>query len=253
MTSQQYDLSLLGEYSFVIHSYEAGLDTKAKFSGLCHFLQESAWNHAESIGMGFQTLLDDNKLWVLSRLYFELDEYPHWGDTIKVQTWPKGTDGLFALRDFFVLDQSDKIIGKATSAWLVLDTEQRRPQRLDHFYEDRKFLTQRHAVNKSLKKISFSGNNEPAPFHQVRYSDLDVNRHVNNVKYIEWLCDLCSDRLFAGSEIHDLEINFLSECKAGDKILATKNEQPELSQISAMLVRENDKKDICKAKIGFRK
>lgn len=72
-----------------------------------------------------------NHFWVLSRIYSEISLWPSWSDTIIIKTWPRGTDRLFALRDFEVRYPDGRTLAHATSSWLIIDLDTKRIQRPD--------------------------------------------------------------------------------------------------------------------------
>ena len=84
--------------------------------GLARLFQESAGHHAETAGMGFRQLIDRGKAWVLSRMYYVIDRMPKEGETVTVRTWSRGTDGLFAFRDFQLID-SQGVAATCCSYW----------------------------------------------------------------------------------------------------------------------------------------
>ena len=59
--------------------------------------------------------------------------------------------------------------------------------------------------------------NELAKF-SVRNSDLDLNGHVNNTRYAQWLLDSVSEESHRKYILTDYEINFLAETKQGEEI-----------------------------------
>ena len=65
---------------------------------VAHF-QEAAGRHAAALGVSMQDLLDEGKAWVLARLHLQLERWPRWTETIEIETWPSGLDGLFARGD----------------------------------------------------------------------------------------------------------------------------------------------------------
>jgi len=203
---------------YKISSYEADVKSRASFQSLCNFLQESAWNHAEALELGFSHLIENNQMWVLSRLLIKVYTFPRWGDTICIETWPKGMNGIFALRDFHILNENDKIVVAASSAWIVINLINRRPQRLDSIRGEMPLLPEKHALKEKLKKISSPAPALDKPFFSVRYSDLDVNKHVNSVKYIEWILDSYPFDMRKNYDINTFEINFLAEVFYGDEI-----------------------------------
>ncbi len=96
---------------------------------MANFFQEMAYHHANQLGFGYDDLKEKQTFWVLSRMKIRIDQYPVWDDKVSVETWHRGMERLFGLRDFRVMDQSGKILGKATTAWLILDSQTRRPVR----------------------------------------------------------------------------------------------------------------------------
>jgi len=86
------------EKEYRVHVYETGPDGKLNLYSLFNYLQDIASDHAVKLGFGRDDLMRDNRFWVLSRIYAVIEKWPVWEDTLVVNTWPNGTDKLFALR-----------------------------------------------------------------------------------------------------------------------------------------------------------
>jgi acyl-ACP thioesterase len=70
------------------------------------------------------------------------------------------------------------------------------------------------------EKILVQGSGEEVARFLVRNSDLDMNNHVNNTKYAQWILDsLPVDTLRSGVNLHGYEVNFLAEARLGDEII----------------------------------
>ena len=123
--------AFVGQDEYTIRSYEADAQGNATMPLLCRFMQESASNHAEHLGFGISWLAENNFAWFLTRQLVVMDTYPKLGETIQVRTWPKGRDRLLWYRDYKILDSDDTVIGRAATAWLVIDLDRRRPKRAD--------------------------------------------------------------------------------------------------------------------------
>jgi len=206
------------EDRYKIHSYE--IDTKSQVSlvAIGHYLQEAAWNHVHAIQLDFDYLIGKNQIWVLSRMLIKMEKYPKWGDTIYIQTWAKGLDRLFALREFLILGEDKAIIGRVSATWLVIDTINRRPQRLNSMSEIMTIMSEKQALKEKLGRLPPVVSNKNYSFFPVRYSDLDMNGHVNNVKYIEWVLDNYSTEIIKAYEIKAFQINYLAESTYGDEV-----------------------------------
>lgn len=230
-------------YDFSIKSYDSDQNGKLTLHSLFHFLQECAWDNARLNNFGYEYLKSQNAFWVLTRILVQMDEYPDWRDEIQIKTWPKGTDGFFALRDFEI-SKDNKVIGKATTSWLILDAETKRPRKLDNFNFVHENFLQDSAIDKKLEKITFSGDLVPMEKRKVYYSDLDVNKHVNNATYVKWI----SDSLFSDntSGISEFEINFISELHLNDEFIVHKTTE---STQDVFVIKNLEGKEICRARV----
>jgi medium-chain acyl-[acyl-carrier-protein] hydrolase len=122
---------------FSVHTYELEPGQHVSVPALAAFLQEAAAHSAHALGYSVPQLLEKNLTWVLSRLRIRLRELPGWKAELTVQSWPSGLERLFALRDYRILEQGREIVA-ATSAWLMLDVQSRRPVRPDSFQDWRR-------------------------------------------------------------------------------------------------------------------
>ena len=97
------------------HSYDVDFRKRATGQAICSWFLEAAWNHAEQLGFGYRELAARGLLWVLSRLVIEIECFPEWGELIQLSTWPRGTNGAWALRGWLMarlagLEFTEKVI-----------------------------------------------------------------------------------------------------------------------------------------------
>jgi acyl-ACP thioesterase len=232
------------------------VDTKngAFLSVLWSFMQETAWHHADHLKLGYSDLAEQNYFWVLSRLLIQVEEYPGWGDKIRVKTWLNGVGRLFALRDFSITDSKGSIIGAAKSAWLVLDLKNRRPQRIEPVFKHILHLFDPHPVAEEPKKLPAPANPEMEKSYIVRYSDIDMHHHVSNIKYIEWILDSYPFEMNETHQIHTFEINFVAESSCGD-VLSIHTEALKGSAPAFLhdVIRKDDGRELCRARTEWNK
>ena len=206
-----------------IRSYEVDCRNRLSILSMFSFMQEAASRHAAALGVSIQQLLAENYTWLLSRLKIKIAAYPGWNDQIQVNTWPSGTQQLFALRDFKMNGADNQKIAAAVSAWLVIDLQKRRPVRIAPFVERLKPVEGNHVLKDRLDKLPGLSN----PLHEksfvVRYSDLDINQHVNNVSYVEWIIESIPARKRIDAVLTGLEIHYLAEAFYGDIVISRSN------------------------------
>jgi len=209
-----------GEYGFQVRSYECGPDGAATLATVCNYLQEAASLHAESLGFSKSDFAAEgaNISWVLTRLRVTMARYPRWEERVAVTTFPRSGRRITAHRDF-VLRVGGETVGVATSEWMVIDLATRKivpvPPRVYELANDEEppvmggdaFSKLRWDCREASGAVRF----------RARRGDIDLNGHVNNVHYVEWLVEaLPAD---AGA-IWDFEIAFKSETLAGDEVLS---------------------------------
>ena len=240
------------EYSVSFHE----VDTKNEvfLQVLWSFMQETAWHHADHLGLGYSDLMGQQYFWVLSRLSVQMEEYPRWGDRIRVKTWLTGTGRLFALRQFSIADLTGKIFGTARSAWLVLDLKSRKPQKIEPLFKHLSHLFDHLPRAEEPEKLTAAVQPTWKKSYEVRYSDIDVHHHVNNIKYIEWVLDSVPLDINRTHRIHTFEINFLAESSYEDVIsIQTETLQESPPVFLHRLSREEEGKELCRARTGWKK
>ena len=194
---------------------ETDLFNLCRPSALLNFLQDTATTHAKMIGMDHAGMIQKhNGIWVLTRYWYQLDAPVFFEDALQITTWHRGHTGALAYRDFDILRKGERI-GKAVSAWVIADVNTRRVVRLDGLaYPDNGFS----GWDVQLKKITLPEGMQDAGVFDVHYSHLDINAHMNHVRYADVCTDAVSFETMSGQYVRELQINYLAECLAGQRI-----------------------------------
>jgi medium-chain acyl-[acyl-carrier-protein] hydrolase len=240
---------------FKIPVYEIGADGKINPHSLFNYFQDIASEQAKKLGFGMEDLVKDNHFWVLSRMAAIINIWPGWEETIIVRTWPRGTDKIFAIRDYEASYPDGTVIASATSSWLIVDIKSRRVQRPDYVLTKYNSGTEvKSAIGRNAAKLEQADENgeKRLPF-RVRHSDLDINMHTNNAMYIKWITD-SYDLSFRMNHLpSSFEINYLAESRWDDEIYL-RNAQDEINDgyYNHSLVRSVDNTELCRMRIGWK-
>ncbi len=200
-------------------SYDVDIHGEVKCSALVRFMQETALHHAEHLDLGSSRLAAGNMAWVLVRQRFRLSALPRMGDVVTVATWPSGADRLFFYRDFRITGPGGSQVLEATTSWFVIDLEERRRRHPDAYFESELPLGAPLFDTRPARLKAF----EPeaaGPATPAGYSDLDINGHVNNVRYLEWLFDGLPVGFHWQQRLRECELNYLAEAVGGDEVRA---------------------------------
>jgi acyl-ACP thioesterase len=157
--------------------------------------------------------------WMMITLDLEFKRTPRPNDQLSVRTWSKGTKGALWQRDFRIFDGDDIEIATARSIWALVDIEKRKilrpsvlPVQVKHYNGD--------SVGDMPVKVMIPSDisMDEAYRHQVRYSGLDNNGHLNNARYGDLCCDVLSLSEWDTAEITCFRITYLQEAKFGDEL-----------------------------------
>ena len=188
---------------------------------LGNHLLNAAGNHSSRRGGGIGALHETRHTWVLSRLSVEMTEMPRQNEHIEIHTWVESVMKLFTNRNFSIHRADGTVLGYARSVWAMSDMETRRPCDLLALY-DGDILNYVVSAEENVCPIEGHGRfrfREPELVRtlDVRYSDIDINRHVNSIKYMEHILDLFSrEELERG--LRRFEIAYKAESRMGDTL-----------------------------------
>jgi acyl-ACP thioesterase len=206
---------------FKIHSYEIGPSGFAIPQAICRFIQEAASNHADKLDVSAQEMARRNQLWVLSNLSLRMQTYPRWHESMSIETWPvTKQSSIRAYRDLTLLDGADQVIGRASTMWLLLNKENRRPLKIPTWLKA--FTSPGHEVEIlcAVNEKHFDGTATNSQEFVIRASDIDWNMHVNNVCYLEWALEAIPAMFRLHNKISALDISFVAEGRYGNSVIA---------------------------------
>jgi acyl-ACP thioesterase len=234
--------------SIRIHTFQMDPKGEAHLTTICNYLQEAASMHAQMAGLGFDAMVKRNQVWVLTRLKIEIDSYPVWNDRLTLTTWSRGNEGIFYLRDFYVVNEAGRKTIKATSSWAALNLKTRRPELVEGLEE--KLFSQRAqiALDERLEKLPEIRDSKLVKQYQIQYTDIDIVYHVNNVKYIEIIMNAFPLSIHKEKKVKTLEVNYLGEANYGDEVQVLSQSISE-NEYLVSIVKSPDKKEVCKARL----
>lgn len=243
-------LNVVGSYSFTIDAYLSDFRGKATLPMLGGFMLQAATKHAEERGFGYSAMTEKGKVWVLTRMYIQIIEYPKNESQITLNTWVTDLNKLFTERCFSIEDESGHEIGFARSLWAALDLETRRATNILDLEGLTEYISKKECPIEPASKIAQpKTENELKTSFTVQYSDIDINKHLNSLKYIEHFVNVFPLDMFEDKEIQDFNINYLFEGHYGEKLDILKAQaEPD----TFTLTMKNSEKSVCLAKVGWR-
>lgn len=242
------------EKDYRVHVFDCGPDGRLNLCSLLNFFQDIASDHAVMLGFGREELLKQNHFWVLSRMYAEFNSWPAWGASVKVRTWPDGTDKLFAVRNFQAWSPGNVLVANATSSWLILDQTTRKIQRPDALLSRfrHELANGNHPVRLAAKVSSAGSPCRISESFRIAVSDLDINLHTNNVNYIKWVSDTYEPGFVLKNCPSSVEINYLSESVFGQEVFIKSSVcHDDSCEFTHSVLRKEDNRELCNVRIRW--
>jgi medium-chain acyl-[acyl-carrier-protein] hydrolase len=152
-------------------------------------LQEVAIEHANQFGTGTNAVAARAETWVLNRITVAIDRYPRHGEALRAETWSSGIKGFKGFRDFRVYDGAERPIISASSLWLYISLATKTIVRVPREVAENFPVCAEPAWCPDIERLAFdppSANATSVPV-SLRYSDFDVNEHVNNAAYLDFV------------------------------------------------------------------
>ncbi|MBR1414563.1 MAG: acyl-[Prevotella sp.] len=242
----------VGRYEFMAEPFHCDFSGRLFMGHLGNHLLNAADFHSTHRGFGMKYLMSIQRSWVLSRLAIEMTEMPVQYTKFSVETWVENAMRYFTSRNFRVVGNDGTAYGYGRSIWAMIDTESRQPTDI--------FAIDNGAINNWVEKekecpidkggrVRVGAEAELVRTIDTYYNDVDINGHINSVKYIEHVLDLWPITWYQQHQIRRFEIAYVAEAHAGDQ-LSFYREQAADGAFNVRIVKTGDV-EVARAAVHF--
>ncbi len=200
---------------YIVNSYESDVNLDLKINSLFQWFSEIAWEHAKSLGVGFEELEKIERFWVLTGFRLHVNKLPKWQDKVRLETWPSGISGLHYTREFKFYSSNNECLAVASSIWVIFDKILAKPVMPKEFYSLTNISNEK-AIDAVFSKIRPRKDLILAFNETAKHTDIDMNKHVNNAVYIRWIENCLGD--IYPARIKTLKIQYIHEVKVNEEI-----------------------------------
>ena len=248
----------VGIYPFMAEPFHCDVSQRLFMGHLGNHMLNAADFHSSARGFGMKYLLTINRSWVLSRLAIEMDEMPQMYTKFNVETWVESAMRFFTSRNFRVVGEDGKVYGYGRSIWAMIDTENRQPT--DIFSIDNGAINNWIVKDKDCPidkggRVKMDDGAVLMRTIDTCYNDVDINGHINSVKYIEHVLDLWDLDWYCDHQIKRFEIAYVAEAHGGDRLSFFMEEMGDLEYCVRIVKADSasgEEVETCRSKIVFR-
>ena len=240
----------IGHYNFVAEPFHVDFSGHLTMGVLGNHLLNCAGFHSTDRGFGIANLNEAHYTWVLSRLAVELDEMPYQYEKFSIKTWVENVYRLFTDRNFEILNEEGHPIGYARSVWAMISQQTRKPADLLTLHGGSivDYVCEKECPIEKPSRIKV-GDCTPDATYEAKYSDIDINGHVNSIKYIERVLDLFPLEMYKEKRIKRFEVAYVAESYFGDTLSFYKQKINENEY--NVEVKKNGGEVVCRSKMIF--
>jgi acyl-ACP thioesterase len=247
---------ILYERKYPVNIFNTDLNGRLSPGALFSFFEDLAGRHAAEIGWGRDDLMaSGGYFWALSRILMKIERLPKAWDEVTLRTWPRGTETIFALRDLEMYDEAGNRIAGASTSWVIVDYNTRKAQRPDKALSNLNLqFPEAKALDANARKVpSLPPGDHRLTRLKVKIDDIDVNRHVNNARYVHWAVN-CYDPEFISLHTPDtIEANYLLEGHHDEMInILTAPCDGEENAYLHSVTRESDGAELCRLRMSWK-
>ena len=212
-------MSTFLEMEYRVDSRDIDMFQQCRPSAVLGILQEAATRASMALKVsGPEALEKYNALWMITRNRVELSKPIRWNDLLTIRTWHRGAAGASSYRDFDII-RDGEVIGRGVSLWVLVDAVEHKLMRMKDLKEfegtDGGELKKSIKLHRAAMPEVFSGRS----VREMRYSDTDINGHINNIHYADFACDaLHLERYGSGRFVRTFQLDYITECMAGETV-----------------------------------
>ncbi|MDR3356797.1 MAG: acyl-ACP thioesterase [Spirochaetaceae bacterium] len=206
------------EKKYMVTVGDVDTDRYIKPSVLFDFFQSITTEHGEDLGVGLDVMLGNRQGWILLRFSVLIEKRPVFADMLTIRTWPQGFDRLLCMRNYDVLNGAGETLARASSSWLILDIEKRRPLRPTSLIVPLPLNEGRDYLEGGARNVARQEGLVKTGERMALYSDIDFNGHVNNARYIQWIQDILPKDFFKNAAKLRIDINYVTEVVPGETV-----------------------------------
>ena len=228
---------------FDLRYFEMNKSAEASPIAMLTLLQETAADHCNAAGHSLFSLMSQNLGWVLMSGVMQMDRYPKYKEKIIIRTWISKYFSIRGFRENIIYDENYNVIGRAKGLWVFYDIEKRRPTKIHKDFKEKWSSSEEVCIEHDItNKIEAIDAADSMREFKVNMYDMDTNKHVNNIRYLQWLMESIPEDILENYYLYSIDGRFISEAQYGDVIVSlTKKDSEENTFVHTIRVKDEDK------------
>ncbi len=199
-------------------SYDGDLNSNLKLSAMLRHMQQIGIDHIHALEAEGLVPRLQGSAFVLSKLDLRLTRLPRAGERLTVLTAPQPNVKAQFMRYYAISDSAGQPVAESMTSWMLFDFAARRVLRPTAYPFGFEMREQGSITGAEMDKLRLRMPETviEAPSRVIRYSDIDLNHHLNNTVYADIVCDALPFELMSTLLPEQLQLQFMREAKVSD-------------------------------------
>ena len=207
------------EKDYIVSMGMADCFGRLKPSAMMTFIENVAVEHVSSLGYDWDfTTRELNAAWIIVRTRVTLSRPILYGETVRLRTWAATPKNAYFPRETEIYS-GDEVIGEVSAVWVLADVDTRKILPPMKFYEVTGFKHRGDPRFESPERIMPADEYRNDETFVMRYTDLDMNGHVHNTRYLDFAADHLYLEREPGLWVREINVSYAAEVKAGESIV----------------------------------
>lgn len=201
---------------FTVDSFSTDPFGRLRRSMILRYAQQVAGDHCDLLSLNYEALAEKGLFWAVVRNRIQVTRLPRQGQTVTLETWPMPTTRTAYPRATVAYDEQGQELFRSVSLWVLMDRNSRTmvlPGKsgveVPGTLRGTELATPR---SLSLKDL------ELCQHRKVCFSDLDLNGHMNNARYLDWIEDLLPSHFHRDNQPMELSLCYINEAREADEM-----------------------------------
>lgn len=179
-------------------------------------LQVSGMQSIE-LGMSDMYILENyNLVWIITDYNMKIERLPVFDEKITIETYAKSHNRLFCYRAFNIKDEAGNTIIEMVATFVLMDRDTRKVHPVMSEITDAFDSEFSKTMIRGPRFKELEGGVEQE--YRVRFYDLDMNGHVNNSKYLDWVFEVMGADFLTRHVPKKVHLKYVKEVLAGGLI-----------------------------------
>ncbi len=227
--------------------YECDVTQYLKIPTMVKMLIKISGEQSARLGVSDEYMHSLGLGWIILQHDLDITRLPKAGEIVTLTTEADSYNKFFCYRHFWVHDEEGNEIAMMRTIFAIMDLNERKmgsvSDELIAPFESEK-------IKKIIRgeKIEGVENITAQKEYNVRFYDIDTNRHVNNAVYLDWVVDSLDAEFLIAHEPRKISIKFNKEIRYGEPVVSAY----EMSEEGITKHRISSGDDVsCEAKITW--